>query len=87
MFNCPGKVCRHLPGYFFARSLGTGKFPVIVFMPGILDIRTKEKVRRSLDGLLLFSSTGWRWLTEWKGYYDTSPHNRIIRTHAHISTF
>ena len=42
MFNCPGKVCRHLPGYFFARSLGTGKFPVIVFMPRNSAIRKRK---------------------------------------------
>ncbi len=45
MFNCPGKVCRHLPGYFFARFIRGGQFPIIVFVPGLLDISTKEKGR------------------------------------------
>ena len=44
----------HWPGYFFARSLGAGKFPIIVFVPGKVKIRTKEKGRRSvrISGLL-----------------------------------
>ena len=43
MFNCPGKVCRHLPGYFFARSLGRTNSPSLFLCQEILLFAQKKK--------------------------------------------